>query len=114
MINKIKQIIILLISLISITSTAQNKYAVEVIANKTNTAGNYGWNFPNGIPALDANLNFVSASVYDSYGNLFVVDKNNNLVRKIDIHGTMTTVAGKINQYLNKKWSTYFRIRQKP
>lgn len=80
----------LLIALCFSISSASFAQTVEVIANKTNTAGYYG----DGYGALDANLNFVSASVYDSYGNLFVVDKNNTVIRKIDIYGVITTFAG--------------------
>jgi sugar lactone lactonase YvrE len=44
-------------------------------------ATNAGWNYPSGV-AVDAS------------GNLFIADQNNNLVRKVDLLGVITTVVG--------------------
>ena len=43
--------------------------------------------------ALDASLNFPAGLVFDR-GNLYIADRNNHRIRKIDINGIITTVAG--------------------
>ncbi len=47
-----------------------------------------------GGPALKATLNFPAGLALDSEGNLYVADRNNHRVRKIDRDGIITTVAG--------------------
>jgi len=47
-----------------------------------------------GSAAIAAKLNGPYATRVDRYGNLFIADINNNVVRKIDISGTISTVAG--------------------
>ena len=54
------------------------------------TAGYSG----DGGPALDASMNTPWGVAYDSAGNLFISDRNNNVVRKVDIAGIITTFAG--------------------
>ena len=44
--------------------------------------------------ATAARLNTVSSVAYDSQGNLFIADYNNNVVRKVTSDGVITTVAG--------------------
>jgi hypothetical protein len=56
----------------------------------TGTAGYNGDN----IPATSAQLNIPDGICFDTYGNLFVADGENNRVRKIDTSGIITTVAG--------------------
>jgi serine/threonine protein kinase, bacterial len=43
--------------------------------------------------ALDASLNFPAGLIFDK-GNLYIADRNNHRIRKIDINGIITTVAG--------------------
>ena len=45
-------------------------------------------------PATAANLNTPNAVVVDATGNLFIADTLNHAIRKIDVSGTITTVAG--------------------
>jgi len=45
-------------------------------------------------PATDASLRFPFALARDGSGNLFIADYNNNRIRKVDTHGSITTVAG--------------------
>ena len=45
-------------------------------------------------PALEAPLNFPAGLCVDLNGNIFVADRNNHRVRKIDSGGVITTVAG--------------------
>ena len=50
-----------------------------------------------GGPALGAYLNYPGALTFDAAGNLYVVDQQNNAIRRIDPVGTITTVAGILN-----------------
>jgi sugar lactone lactonase YvrE len=45
-------------------------------------------------PAVQAHLNYPSDLVCDSKGNLYISDRSNNRIRKIDSKGVITTVAG--------------------
>ena len=46
-----------------------------------------------GIPALESSLNFPAGLFFDK-GNLYVADRNNHRIRKIDANGIISTVAG--------------------
>ncbi len=60
-------------------------------------AGNFnagpGYSGDNG-PATNAQLNYPYGIAVDSSGNLYIADTLNNRVRKVDISGTITLVAG--------------------
>ncbi|MBT4374554.1 MAG: hypothetical protein HOD16_02575 [Nitrospina sp.] len=45
------------------------------------------------VPALESSLNFPAGLVFDK-GNLYVADRNNHRIRKIDSNGIISTVAG--------------------
>jgi len=45
-------------------------------------------------PATSAALNSPSTVALDAAGNLYIADFNDNLVRKVDTSGTITTIAG--------------------
>ncbi len=47
-----------------------------------------------GGPAKNASLNFPAGLAFDSAGNLYVADRNNHRIRKIDSNGIITTIAG--------------------
>lgn len=47
-----------------------------------------------GGPATSASLNLPFGVTYDSVGNLYISDFNNNVIRKVDTAGTITTFAG--------------------
>lgn len=47
-----------------------------------------------GGPALTATLNAPAGIAFDLYGNLFIADEENNVIRQVDLNGTITTVAG--------------------
>ncbi len=55
--------------------------------------GNRGYAGDNG-PALNAQLNIPHGVALDAYGNLYIGDRGNNRVRKIDGNGTIITLAG--------------------
>jgi sugar lactone lactonase YvrE len=62
---------------------------LKVIAG-TGTCGFKG----DGGPATFAELNDPNGLAFDSAGNLYVADSNNQRIRRIDRNGIMTTVAG--------------------
>ena len=45
-------------------------------------------------PATEAQLNRPAAVALDGAGNLYIVDQQNNRIRKVDTMGTITTIAG--------------------
>ena len=56
----------------------------------TGVAGDSG----DGGLATDARLNDPSSVCFDSAGNLYIADRSNNRIRKVDTNGTITTFAG--------------------
>jgi uncharacterized protein (TIGR03437 family) len=72
-------------------------YRIHKIANNTVTTyagtGMPGFSGDGG-PAAKASLNIPGKMTIDAAGNLYVVDFNNNRVRKIDPAGIITSVAG--------------------
>ncbi|HBE76636.1 MAG TPA: hypothetical protein DDW65_02470 [Firmicutes bacterium] len=73
-------------------------YVIRKIDNNgivTTIAGNgfQGYYGDNG-PATNARLNFSSGLAIDKFGNLYIADTFNNVVRKVDTNGNITTVAG--------------------
>ncbi len=80
--------------------TDQTNNVVQKIITKTgviitiagkDTAANYTGN---GGPATKADLNIPSGIVLDASGNIYFSDNGNNVIRKIDKSGIITTVAG--------------------
>ena len=51
------------------------------------------WNGDDG-PGKEASLNYPSGVVLDDTGNLFIADRSNNRIRKVDTKGIITTIAG--------------------
>ncbi|GAB3897473.1 hypothetical protein GCM10028825_45190 [Spirosoma agri] len=47
-----------------------------------------------GGPATSAQLQYPSAVAVDNSGNLYIADTYNNRIRKVDVNGVITTVAG--------------------
>src|SRR5262249_26173146 len=45
-------------------------------------------------PAASASLNFPSNVVVDGSGNLYIADSTNHRIRKVDVMGRISTVAG--------------------
>lgn len=44
--------------------------------------------------AINAQLNFPNDVDVDSYGNVYITDRDNHRIRKVDVNGVITTVAG--------------------
>ncbi|MBK8125111.1 MAG: hypothetical protein IPK56_00080 [Elusimicrobia bacterium] len=55
--------------------------------------GNGAYAGDNG-PATQANLNHPMGVAVDAEGNLYIADTDNHRVRKVDVEGVITTVAG--------------------
>jgi sugar lactone lactonase YvrE len=71
---------------------------VDTRGNITTIAGNGTAGFSgDGGPATSASLNLPSGVAVDSEGNLFIADRSNNRIRKIDTKGNISTVAGSGN-----------------
>src|SRR5262245_57744647 len=52
-----------------------------------------GWTGDGG-PAVDAQLSFPVDLTFDAQGNLYISDHGNDVIRKVDTNGIITTVAG--------------------
>jgi len=48
-----------------------------------------------GGPATAANINVVTGLAADTIGNIYIADTSNNVIRKVDTFGIITTVAGR-------------------
>ena len=68
---------------------------VDVAGVITTVAGTRGFGFSgNGSPAVDAHLSSPRGVAVDGAGNLFIADTGNDRIRKVDVAGVITTVAG--------------------
>ncbi len=68
---------------------------VDTSGNISTVAGTTAPTFGgDGGPATSAHLNFPSDVAVDFSGNLFIADRNNHRVRKVDTSGNISTVAG--------------------
>ncbi len=95
----------------AITDSSGNTYIADVAnqvirmvskstGNITTLAGNnccYGFN-GDGNPATNVYLNHPVGLAFDTHGNLYFADSNNNRIRMLSPGGTVTTVAGNGNQ----------------
>jgi secreted PhoX family phosphatase len=59
----------------------------------------HGWTEDTGYsgdggPAVDAQLSFPLGLAFDAQGNLYISDHGNDVIRKVDTNGIITTVAG--------------------
>ncbi len=71
---------------------------VDITGIITTVAGNGTQGYSgDGGPATNAGLSGSSGVAVDTAGNLFIADAGNNRIRKVDITGIITTVAGNGN-----------------
>ena len=76
-------------------SSNQRIRRVDLNGTITTIAGNGLAGFSgDGGPATDASLMFPLGITMDRIGNLYVADANNHRIRRIDLRGVITTVAG--------------------
>ncbi|MDR3678844.1 MAG: T9SS type A sorting domain-containing protein [Flavipsychrobacter sp.] len=68
---------------------------VNAIGILTTVAGNDSSGYSgDGGPATSALLSYVEGLTIDAAGNIFIADEDNNVIRKVDNSGIITTVAG--------------------
>ena len=68
---------------------------VDTSGTITTLAGTGAWGYSgDGGPATEAQLNYPYGLALDAVGNVYIADASNNRVRKVDLSGTITTVAG--------------------
>jgi sugar lactone lactonase YvrE len=61
----------------------------------TTVAGNGTWGYSgDGGPATNGSLDVPRGLAFDSAGNLYIADENNQRIRKVNTSGTISTVAG--------------------
>ena len=63
----------------------------------TTFAGSGSYNYKgeeDGIPAIEASLNWPTGVAVDGQGDVYIADSYNNLIRKVDGDGLITTIAG--------------------
>ena len=79
-----------------ITETSNNRIRkVDTSGNISTAAGTGTAGFSgDGGPATSAQLKNPTGVAVDSSGNLFIADRTNNRIRKVDTSGNITTVAG--------------------
>lgn len=83
---KIKLLIILIFSLATISTSLG-----QII---TTYAGGDSLGLGDGGPATACELKFPYSTAIDLAGNLYIADAGHNLVRRVDVAGTISTVAG--------------------
>jgi len=67
-----------------------NGIITTVVGGQIFTKGSIG----DGGPAINARLNVPTTIAFDAVGNMYIADKNNYRIRKVDLNGIITTVAG--------------------
>lgn len=68
---------------------------VDLKGNMTTYVGTGSSGFSgDGGKAIEARLNVPAGLAFDKSGNLYIADRNNNRVRKVDTRGTISTIAG--------------------
>jgi sugar lactone lactonase YvrE len=77
-------------NMIRMLDLTANPVTITIVAGNTQSK-RYGGD---GGRAVDAQLNTPEGMALDKAGNLYIADSGNNLVRKVDTNGTITTIAG--------------------
>ena len=68
---------------------------VDAAGTITTIAGTGGWGFSgDGRSAVNAQLAHPEGIALDASGNLYIADTHNHRVRRVDVAGTITTIAG--------------------
>ena len=102
-----------------IADTANNairKVSPDGIINTVAGNGTAGFGGDGGL-ASQAQLNHPEGVAVDAQGNLYIADTDNNAIRKVDTHGTITTVVGPPELHpavvadLSNQWATMANSR---
>jgi trimeric autotransporter adhesin len=88
-----QQRLLKLLTLVSIILVSGTVKAQDVITTIAGTPQSRGYSGDDG-PATAAQLYDPSDITFDKAGNLFIADFANNVIRKVDTFGNITTVAG--------------------
>ncbi len=72
-----------------------------------------GYWLGDGSTATSAGLNFPEGVAVDAAGNLYIVDRDNNRIRKVDTTGIITTVAGNGSIIASGQKSAIFTVGRK-
>ncbi|MFH2011587.1 MAG: RHS repeat-associated core domain-containing protein [Pseudomonadota bacterium] len=72
----------------------------------TTVAGG-GSSFDDGIPATEAFLSWAHAVAVDPSGNIYITERGNGRIRKVDTNGIITTVAGGGSSFQNECPATF-------
>ncbi len=83
-----KKVLLFLLTLLAYYSSA---FAQTVSTIAGNDTGAYRGD---GGPAISAELNSPDDIKFDSFGNLYIADEYNHVVRKINVSGVISTIAG--------------------
>ena len=68
---------------------------VDLEGNMTTYAGNGSSGFSgDGGKAIEGRLNVPAGLAFDKSGNLYIADRNNHRIRKVDTRGMISTIAG--------------------
>ena len=68
---------------------------IDLKGNMTTYVGNGSSGFSgDGGKATEARLNVPAGLAFDKSGNLYIADRNNHRIRKVDTRGTISTIAG--------------------
>jgi sugar lactone lactonase YvrE len=86
-------------AMFSVTATDIGPLTYQWQLNGTNLPNNIistvaGGNLFNNLPATNTIFNSAAGSAVDGFGNLFIADSGNNVVRKVSPNGATTIVAG--------------------
>ena len=68
------------------TAQAQTSYRIDTFAGLTGVG--------DGGPAIEAPLRFPTNIAVDGAGDLYIADQQNHRIRKVDLLGVITTIAG--------------------
>jgi hypothetical protein len=79
--------------------SAQQVYKVDPTGTTLSLFAGLGWTMTSpqsldGKPAISGSLNAPSGVAADAAGNVYIADAGNNLIRKVNSRGIMTTIAG--------------------
>ena len=91
MMNTRLRIVTAVMTALILLSTGYTVRAAELCITTTAGIGLYAGD---GGPAVYARLNYPMFVARDGIGNIYIADTNNHRVRKLDLSGVITTVAG--------------------